>query len=35
MVAAAGCDHMLMDLVAELAEVGIITESVKTGSSMY
>ncbi|KAI4941024.1 hypothetical protein J4E91_011017 [Alternaria rosae] len=35
MVAAAGCDHMLMNLVAELADVGIIAESVKTGSDMY
>jgi Asp-tRNA(Asn)/Glu-tRNA(Gln) amidotransferase A subunit family amidase len=34
-VAAAGCDHMLMDLVAELADEGIITSEVKTGSSMY
>jgi len=35
MVAAAGCDHMLMDLVAELADAGIISGDVKTGSSMY
>lgn len=34
-VAAAGCDHMLMDLVADLAEQGIIAGEVKTGSSMY
>jgi Asp-tRNA(Asn)/Glu-tRNA(Gln) amidotransferase A subunit family amidase len=35
MVAAAGCDHMLMDLVADLADAGIITSEVKTGRSMY
>jgi hypothetical protein len=35
MVAAAGCDHMLMDLVAELADAGIISGDVKTGTSMY
>jgi Asp-tRNA(Asn)/Glu-tRNA(Gln) amidotransferase A subunit family amidase len=35
MVAAAGCDHMLMDLVADLADQGIIAGEVKTGSSMY
>jgi len=35
MVAAAGCDHMLMDFVAELADAGIISGDVKTGSSMY
>ncbi|EAT79943.2 hypothetical protein SNOG_12645 [Parastagonospora nodorum SN15] len=34
-VAAAGCDHMLMDLVADLADAGIIAGEVKTGSSMY
>jgi hypothetical protein len=34
-VAAAGCDHMLMDLVAELADAGIIRGDVKTGPSMY
>jgi len=34
-VAAAGCDHMLMDLVADLADEGIITAEVKTGRSMY
>jgi hypothetical protein len=35
MVAAAGCDHMLMDLVAELSDAGIIAEKVETGSSIY
>jgi Asp-tRNA(Asn)/Glu-tRNA(Gln) amidotransferase A subunit family amidase len=34
-VAAAGCDHMLMDLVADLADEGIIKGEVKTGRSMY
>ncbi|KAF2824439.1 hypothetical protein CC86DRAFT_447281 [Ophiobolus disseminans] len=34
-VAAVGCDHMLMDLVADLADEGIITRRVKTGRSMY
>jgi Asp-tRNA(Asn)/Glu-tRNA(Gln) amidotransferase A subunit family amidase len=34
-VAAAGCDHMLMDLVADLADQGIIQGEVKTGRSMY
>ncbi|KAH6507784.1 hypothetical protein HBI56_147440 [Parastagonospora nodorum] len=34
-VAAAGCDHMLMDLVADLADAGIIAGEVKTGSSMF
>jgi Asp-tRNA(Asn)/Glu-tRNA(Gln) amidotransferase A subunit family amidase len=34
-VAAAGCDHMLMDLVADLANEGIINGEVKTGRSMY
>jgi Asp-tRNA(Asn)/Glu-tRNA(Gln) amidotransferase A subunit family amidase len=34
-VAAAGCDAMLMDLVADLAEHGVIVGEVKTGSSMY
>jgi Asp-tRNA(Asn)/Glu-tRNA(Gln) amidotransferase A subunit family amidase len=34
-IAAAGCDHMLMDLVADLADEGIIKGEVKTGSSMY
>jgi Asp-tRNA(Asn)/Glu-tRNA(Gln) amidotransferase A subunit family amidase len=34
-IAAAGCDHMLMDLIADLADEGIINGEVKTGSSMY
>jgi Asp-tRNA(Asn)/Glu-tRNA(Gln) amidotransferase A subunit family amidase len=34
-VAAAGCDHMLMDLVADLADAGVIAGEVKTGSSIY
>jgi Asp-tRNA(Asn)/Glu-tRNA(Gln) amidotransferase A subunit family amidase len=34
-VAAAGCDHMLMDLVADLADAGIIAGEVKAGFSMY
>jgi hypothetical protein len=34
-IAAAGCDHMLMDLVADLADEGIINGEVKTGRSMY
>ncbi|OAL48036.1 hypothetical protein IQ07DRAFT_613381 [Pyrenochaeta sp. DS3sAY3a] len=34
-VAAEGCDGMLMDLVAEVAERGVIQEEVKTGLSMY
>jgi hypothetical protein len=34
-VAAAGCDHMLMDLVADLADTGIIAGEVKAGFSMY
>jgi Asp-tRNA(Asn)/Glu-tRNA(Gln) amidotransferase A subunit family amidase len=34
-IAAAGCDHMLMDLVADLVNEGIIAGEVKTGSSMY
>ena len=34
-VGAAGCDGMLMDLVADLADAGVIVGEVKTGSSMY
>ena len=34
-VAAAGCDHMLMDLVSDLANAGVIAGEVKTGTSMY
>ncbi|KAG9191833.1 hypothetical protein G6011_10567 [Alternaria panax] len=34
-VAAAGCDHVLMDLVTELADAGIISGEGKTGSSIY
>jgi hypothetical protein len=34
-IAAAGCDMMLMDLVVDLADEGIIKGEVKTGSSMY
>lgn len=34
-IAAAGCDHMLMDLVADMADGGIIKGEVKAGSSMY
>jgi Asp-tRNA(Asn)/Glu-tRNA(Gln) amidotransferase A subunit family amidase len=34
-IAAAGCDHMLVDLVADLADEGIIKGEVKTGRSMY
>lgn len=35
MLAAAGCDHMLMDLVADLADAGVISGKVATGSSIY
>jgi Asp-tRNA(Asn)/Glu-tRNA(Gln) amidotransferase A subunit family amidase len=34
-VAAQGCDQMLMDLVADLADEGIVPGEVKTGTSMY
>ncbi|KAH7072493.1 amidase signature domain-containing protein [Paraphoma chrysanthemicola] len=34
-VAAAGCDQMLMDLVADLADEGIVPFEVKTGRSMF
>ncbi|OAL03478.1 amidase signature enzyme [Phaeosphaeriaceae sp. SRC1lsM3a] len=34
-VAAQGCDQMLMDLVADLSDEGIIVGEVKTGTSMY
>jgi Asp-tRNA(Asn)/Glu-tRNA(Gln) amidotransferase A subunit family amidase len=34
-IGAAGCDGMLMDLVADLADAGVIVGEVKTGSSMY
>lgn len=34
-VAAEGCDGMLMDLVAEIAERGVIQGEVRTGVSMY
>lgn len=34
-VAAAGCDQMLMDLVVGLADEGVIAAEVKTGPSMY
>ena len=34
-VAAAGCDHMLMDIVAALGDDGIIAAEVKTGRSIY
>ncbi|KAF2035300.1 hypothetical protein EK21DRAFT_84915 [Setomelanomma holmii] len=34
-VAAAGCDQMLMDLVAELADEGIVPLEVKTGRSIF
>jgi Asp-tRNA(Asn)/Glu-tRNA(Gln) amidotransferase A subunit family amidase len=34
-VAAAGCDQMLMDLVADLADEGIVPQEVKTGRSMF
>ncbi|KAF1939623.1 hypothetical protein EJ02DRAFT_351856, partial [Clathrospora elynae] len=35
MVAAAGCDHMLMNLVSDLMDAAVITGQVKTGSRMY
>lgn len=35
MIAGAGCDAMLMDLVAELGDEGVILGEVKTGKSMY
>lgn len=35
MIAAAGCDHMLMNLVADLADTGVIPGQVATGSSVY
>lgn len=34
-VAAAGCDYMLMDLIADLADAGVIAGEVKTRSNMY
>lgn len=34
-IAAEGCDGMLMDLVADLADSGVLVGEVKTGSSMY
>jgi hypothetical protein len=34
-VAAAGCDQMLMDLVADLADEGIVPQEVRTGRSMF
>jgi hypothetical protein len=33
--AAAGCDLMLFDLVAQLAEEGIIPKAVKTGERLF
>lgn len=35
LIAAAGCDQMLMDLVADLADADIIVGEIKTGRSMY
>lgn len=34
-VASAGCDQMLMDLVADLAETEVLVGKMKTGRSIY
>lgn len=34
-MAAAGCDKMLVDLVAGMAELGFLIGEVKTGRTMY